>query len=119
MSRTILLASSVFLGILVSPAWSASSSCSSSVTPSNGVKPSVASGYQVALVATGLTKPRSIQFDSLGNLLVVQDGAGVANLVFQDDGGTCLTVKSKRDVIKNNDVSVHCPVADPPCSPGP
>ena len=119
MSRTILLASSLFLGYLVSPAWSASSSCSSSVTPSSGVKPSVASGYQVALVATGLTNPRSIQFDSLGNLLVVQDGAGVANLVFQDDGGTCLTVKSKRDVIKYSDVSIHCPVADLPCSPGP
>lgn len=73
----------------------------------------------MALVATGLTNPRSIQFDSLGNLLVVQDGAGVANLVFQDDGGTCLTVKSTRDVIKDSDVSIHFPSEDLPCSPGP
>lgn len=85
---------------------SAATSCSTTLTPS--IKPSVASGYQVALVATGLTKPRSIQFDSLGNLLVVQSGQGIANLVFQDDGGTCLSVKSKREVLKKDDVSNDC-----------
>lgn len=85
---------------------SAASNCSTtSLTPKNGVKPSVASGYQVALIATGLTKPRSITFDSAGNLLVLQQGAGIANLVFQDGGGTCLSVKSKRDVINDKNVS--------------
>lgn len=59
----------------------------------------------MALVATGLTNPRSIQFDTLGNLLVLQDGSGIANLVFQDDGGTCLSVKSTRDVIKYKDLN--------------
>lgn len=118
MSRMILEASTAILGIFVSTVWSASSSCSTSVTPTNGVKPSVASGYQVALVATGLTKPRSIQFDSLGNLLVVQVGVGIANLVLQDDGGTCLSVKSTRDVIKNDDVSTHFAAEDLPYSPG-
>lgn len=58
----------------------------------------------MALVATGLTKPRSIQFDSAGNLLVVQSGAGVANLVFQDDGGVCLSVKSQKTVIDASEV---------------
>lgn len=116
MSRFILTASAAILGIMVSPVWSASTGCSASVTPTNGVKPSVASGYQVALVATGLTNPRSIQFDSLGNLLVVQDGAGIANLVFQDDGGTCLSVKSTRDVIKYDDVSTLLAIEELPCS---
>lgn len=106
MSRIILTASIAILGILVSPVWTASSGCSATVTPTNGVKPSVASGYQVALVATGLTTPRSIQFDSSGNLLVVQAGAGIVNLVFQDDGGTCLSVKSTREVIRYDDVSI-------------
>ena len=84
---------------------SAASCATTSLTPTNSVKPSVASGYQLALIATGLTQPRSIKFDTLGNLLVVQDGVGVANLVLQDDGGICLSVKSKKDVIKDKNVS--------------
>lgn len=91
---------------LVSTSTSAAYNCSTSLTPKNGVKPSVASGYQVALIATGLTNPRSISFDSARNLLVLQQGAGIANLVFQDGGGTCLSVKSKRDVLKDKNVSI-------------
>lgn len=81
------------------------STCFTSLKPTNFIKPSVASGYEVALVATGLAKPRSIVFDTLGNLLVVQQGVGIVNLVFQDDGGTCLSVKSNRKVISNSDAS--------------
>lgn len=80
-------------------------SCSTTLTPTSSIKPSVASGYQVALVATGISKARSIKFDSLGNLLVVQSGVGIVNLVLQDDGGTCVSVKSKRQVLSNSDVS--------------
>ncbi|KAL8822977.1 MAG: hypothetical protein Q9191_006300 [Dirinaria sp. TL-2023a] len=53
----------------------------------------------MALVATGLTHPRSIEFDSAGNLLVAEAGSGITNLAFQDDGGICLTVKTKKTVI--------------------
>lgn len=83
----------------------AASSCSTSLTPTNSIRPSAASGYKAALVATGLTKPRSITFDTLGNLLVVEQGVGITNLVLQDEGGTCLAVKSKRKVISNSDAS--------------
>lgn len=83
----------------------AASTCSASLKPTKSIKPSVASGYEVALVATGLAKPRSIAFDTLGNLLVVEADQGIVNLVFQDDGGTCLRVKSKRKVISNSDAS--------------
>ncbi|KAL8712287.1 MAG: hypothetical protein Q9220_003438 [cf. Caloplaca sp. 1 TL-2023] len=41
-------------------------------------------------------------FDTAGNLMVVESGAGVTNLALQDDGGTCLTVKSRKSVIKNS-----------------
>ena len=82
------------------------SSCSTTLTPTNSVKPTVASGYRMALVATGLTKPRSIQFDTAGNLLVVQSGVGIANLAFQDNGGTCLTVKTVKTVISASAVSL-------------
>lgn len=109
---------------LFSSLTSTASNCSTSLTPKNGVKPSVASGYQVALIATGLTKPRSISFDSAGNLLVLQQGAGIANIVFQDGGGTCLSVKSSRNVIKDKNVSTEylaayghiCYAIHPACS---
>ena len=85
---------------------SSASSCSTTLTPTNSVKPAIASGYRVALVATGLTKPRSIQFDGSGNLLVVQQDEGIVALDFQDDGGTCLTVKSRTNVVENTAVSI-------------
>lgn len=75
------------------------SNCSTTLTPTNSVKPTVAAGYRMALVATGLTDPRSIEFDSAGNLLVAEAGSGITNLAFQDDGGTCLIVKTKKTVI--------------------
>lgn len=91
--------------LLFLPGAIAASACSTSLTPTNSIKPSVASGYDVALVATGLAKPRSLLFDTLGNLLTVQQGVGIVNLQLQDDGGTCLGVKSSRTVISNRDVS--------------
>ena len=86
------------LAIVASPVL-AQSSCSTSLTPTNSIKPSVASGYQAALVATGLTKPRSLQFDRSGNLLVVEAGKGISSHQLQDDGGICVSVKSSRDVV--------------------
>lgn len=82
-----------------------SSSCSTTLTPTNSIKPSIASGYQAALVVTGLTDPRSIEFDSAGNLLVIQAGAGIESLQLQDNGGTCVSVKSKKTVVQASAVS--------------
>lgn len=84
----------------------AESACSVTLTPTNSSTPTVASGYRMAVVATGLTKPRSIRFDSKGNLLVVQQGAGIVNLAFTDHGGTCLSVNEVKTVIKNSSVSL-------------
>ncbi|KAL8929836.1 MAG: hypothetical protein Q9208_000980 [Pyrenodesmia sp. 3 TL-2023] len=33
--------------------------------------------------------------------MVVESGAGITNLILQDNGGTCLSVKEKKSVIKN------------------
>ena len=94
------------LGFFFVPALGlSSSSCSTSLTPTNSIQPSIASGYQVALVATGLTDPRSIEFDSAGNLLVLQAGAGIESLQLQDNGGTCVSVKSKKTVVQASAVS--------------
>ena len=94
--------------ILMAPGLGAAdsaSSCSVTLTPTNSIAPTVASGYKMALVATGLTKPRSIRFDSKGNLLVVQQRVGIANLAFTDNGGTCLSVNKLQTVIRNSSVS--------------
>ena len=94
------------VGFFTLPALSQSSpSCSTTLTPTNSIKPSVASGYRAALVATALTDPRSIEFDSAGNLLVVQAGAGIESLQLQDNGGTCLSVKSQKTVVQARTVS--------------
>jgi hypothetical protein len=99
MSTAVALASASLLSIAYAQ------SCSTTLTPGNNVKPSLASGYEMALVATGLTKPRSLQFDNAGNLLVVEQSNGVSSHAIQDDGGLCLSFKSSNMVIQNKGVS--------------
>ncbi|KAL2144268.1 hypothetical protein VTI28DRAFT_9405 [Corynascus sepedonium] len=61
--------------------------------------PVVAKGWKAQLIATGLTRPRSIKFDSNGGLLVVEQGVGLTHLTLDDSGGTCVSVKSNVSVI--------------------
>lgn len=49
----------------------------------------LASGWKATKIAGGLTSPRSIQFDSAGNMLVVQSGKGISYHVMGADG--CIT----------------------------
>ena len=81
------------------------SSCTRFLTPTNSIKPTIASGYQLGLVATGISNPRSIEFDSSGNLLVIQSGHGIASLQLEDNGGICVGVKSKKDILDAGAVS--------------
>ncbi|KAG7285741.1 hypothetical protein NEMBOFW57_008035 [Staphylotrichum longicolle] len=67
----------------------AQTTCSNILVPAYSA-PVVASGWQAQLVAGGLTKPRSIAFDSTGALLVVESGKGISRHRFTDNGGTCL-----------------------------
>ena len=109
--------SAFVLNVLIfSASAQSSSSCSVTLTPTNSIKPSVASGYQAALVATGLSRPRSLQFDSVGNLLVVQAGVGISALQLQDNGGTCVSVKSSKIVIQNSGVRITTFPASRPMS---
>lgn len=68
--------------------------------------PLTADGWQAQLVATGLSKPRGIIFDTSGNLLVVQQGSGIVHLTFNDGGSTCLDVSKKTFLINATAVSV-------------
>ncbi|KAH8896680.1 soluble quino protein glucose dehydrogenase [Thozetella sp. PMI_491] len=80
------------------------SSCSSILVPAYS-PPSVASGWQAQLVATGLRKPRSIQFDGSGALLVVESGKGVTRNTFKDNGGTCLQLEQSTLLINRTELN--------------
>lgn len=79
----------VALAVGLYAAAAAAQACPSILVPSYS-PPVVASGWQAQLVAGGLTKPRSIAFDSTGALLVVESGKGISRHRFTDNGGTCL-----------------------------
>ncbi|KAI9839952.1 MAG: hypothetical protein M1819_000144 [Sarea resinae] len=78
--------------------------CNSTLTP-HYPAPSVASGYEAKLVATGLVSPRSITFDLEGHLLVVQAGNGIVSLSLNDDGGSCISVGSTKQVISSSSLN--------------
>lgn len=83
--------------------------CEVNPAPANGIKPVAAPGYHFSVVANGLTKPRSIQFDNAGNLLVLQAGKGIVSLQLDDAGGICVWAPSKQTVISNTAVSHQNP----------
>ncbi|MCJ1443437.1 MAG: hypothetical protein MMC23_003935 [Stictis urceolatum] len=91
--------------VLLQAIANAQSSCSNSIAPTKSIQPSVASGYEYAVVATGLTSPRSVVFDSSGNLLVLEAGKGLSSHVIQDDGGTCVSIKSSKNMISDRDLT--------------
>ncbi|TVY32211.1 L-sorbosone dehydrogenase [Lachnellula occidentalis] len=86
----------LFLAVLLPVVTAATANCN--LKPSYPA-PVVSNGWSAQLVAQGLTKPRGIIFDSAGNLLVVQQGAGIVHLVFNDGGATCLEVARNTTLI--------------------
>jgi hypothetical protein len=66
--------------------------------------PIIADGWSFQLVATGLSSPRGILFDSNGGLLVVQQGVGVIYLALSDDGNGCVGVSKTTTLINSTAV---------------
>ena len=85
---------------------SQASACATALAPGYSA-PVAAKGWKAQLIATNLTKPRSIKFDSNGGLLVLEAGVGLRHLTFDDNGGTCLSVKSSTSVIADEEVSTE------------
>lgn len=88
---------------IIPAALSATTGCTSSLSSSHPA-PIVADGWSFSLVATGLTRPRSILFDSNGGLLVVQQGAGIVHLALTDGGDTCVEVAKKTSLVDSSAV---------------
>ncbi|KAK7745235.1 hypothetical protein SLS62_009864 [Diatrype stigma] len=79
------------------------SDCGDVLTPSYPA-PVVGSGWTARLIVTGLKDPRGLLFDSSGNLLVVEQEAGIRRLSFTDGGDTCLQVAENTQVVQNSNV---------------
>lgn len=78
--------------------------CSGNPTPTNSIQTSIAAGYAAQVVATGLDAPRSLEFDSQGNLLVLEQSKGLSSHVLRDNGGVCVTIESSKDLILDSNV---------------
>ena len=104
--RAMPLWASFLLTSLFSVAAVAQSSCSSILTPTNSAQLAVASGYRMNLIAAGLQNPRGIQFDTNGNLLVVEQGRGISWLSLADNGGPCISVRDRGTVISDRSVGL-------------
>ncbi|KAK4219826.1 hypothetical protein QBC37DRAFT_271623 [Rhypophila decipiens] len=79
-------------------------SCSRSMSPSYPA-PVVAEGYAAQLIISGLTKPRSILFDTKGALLVVESGVGITHITLQDDGNTCIGMGNTTTLVDNKELN--------------
>lgn len=67
--------------------------------------PVLAEGFEATLVATGLSSPRSLMFDSNGNLLVVQPQVGITSHVVKDNDQGCVELSDAKEVIGDRTVS--------------
>ncbi|KAM3520685.1 hypothetical protein NHJ13051_006721 [Beauveria bassiana] len=67
--------------------------------------PVAAQGWSYQLVANGFTKPRGIQFDKDGGLLVIDAGAGLVHLSLKDDGNTCVSVDKKTTLLASKELN--------------
>ena len=77
----------------------------SCLSPSAGIRPSVASGYALQVVATGLSRPRGLSFDSQGHLLVVEAGSGILSSHIVNDSGNCTRLQNSTTVIQGSELN--------------
>lgn len=75
-----------------------STTCQTILAPTY-TPPSVSNGWAAQLIASGLSKPRSLTFDSSGALIVLDSGVGVKRLTFIDHGGSCVEVDGEPALI--------------------
>lgn len=61
--------------------------------------PIVAKGFTARVVISNLTRPRSMTFDTDGNMLVLQNRVEISSFTMNNDGG-CITATGKQTVVK-------------------
>lgn len=95
-----------YVPLLLSAAWLQSTSAQTvtcNLTP-DYTAPVAATGWESKLIVTGLSRPRSILFDSEGALLIVQARTGILHLRLADGNGTCLRVAEQSELVTDPQV---------------
>ncbi|KAF7196403.1 L-sorbosone dehydrogenase [Pseudocercospora fuligena] len=83
---------------------SSTTQCSTTISASYAA-PSLAEGYVARIVASNLTSPRGIKFDSQGALLVVQEGVGISVHNIVDAGNDCLSVSNSKVIVEDDSLN--------------
>jgi glucose/arabinose dehydrogenase len=86
-----------------------SSECSIEEIRSSYPTPDVSDGWGFRVVASELTRPRSILFDSDGALILLDVGSGILHIDLDDQGDTCVGVSKQTTLLENEDVGLLRP----------
>jgi glucose/arabinose dehydrogenase len=81
-----------------SSASASATACASTIAPQHAA-PSVAAGWRAEVVASGLSNPRGILFDTEGALLMVEQGKGVSRVRFNEESGSCIRMDGEKEVV--------------------
>lgn len=106
MGPSSLVGAFVGLQAVLSPPVADAAECPTVLKPTGYGAPVVAGGWTAQLIANGLQRPRSLQFDGSGNLLILEMGKGVSRMTFTDNGGTCLVKKGYQVVVPFSEVGM-------------
>ena len=71
-------------------------------------QPKMGAGFKSSVLATGLSTPRHITFDTAGNLLVAQQSGGSVKLLKLKDQGDTVCVDSSKTLVSGGSVSGFC-----------
>ncbi|CAM1506504.1 Fc.00g061450.m01.CDS01 [Cosmosporella sp. VM-42] len=99
----LVVAATALLTVSVSVS-AADSNCTNSLQVSYPA-PVAADGWAYQLVATNLTRPRGILFDTEGGIIIVDSTVGLVHFTLKDDGGTCVEVDEKKTLVENPDLN--------------
>jgi glucose/arabinose dehydrogenase len=86
-----------------------SSECSIEEIRSSYPTPDVSEGWGFRVVASELTRPRSILFDSDGALILLDVGSGILHIDLDDQGDTCVGVSKQTTLLEKEDVGLLRP----------
>ncbi|ROT38019.1 soluble quino protein glucose dehydrogenase [Sodiomyces alkalinus F11] len=79
--------------------------CENILSPSYPV-PAVHPGWKAQLIMEGLVRPRTLEVDAEGALLILDAGVGIRRVTFTDHGSTCLEV-DENDLLVDDDRLNH------------
>jgi len=100
---------STFLGVVLA----STATAQTCLTPTSRFNPQMATGWTANLLINGLKAPRTMVFDQLGNMLVLEQGTGVKQIKFAAPGCDYVCAVSSQTVLTDPTVSAILPLVLP------